>query len=100
MRFMRKRKGIKAMENMIKEMGLIINKMHGVDNFYEVTGDSDKLKELRKILDEKGYHDDSPMAPLLSDMVGRTIRVAKEFINTIMICDFGVGDCGYLALED
>jgi hypothetical protein len=82
------------MENIIKDLGLSINgEMEGL---IEVTGDGDKLKELRTILDNRGYIDDSPMAPILSMMTGTELVAATETVTHILINT--VAGNGYLAL--
>ena len=84
------------MEKIIKDLGLDFdNTMEGI---IAVTGNNDKLKELRGILNEVGYDDDSFMAPILSGMLGMELITANETIGTILINT--VMGCGYLALEN
>lgn len=82
------------MEKIIKDLGLNINRE--MEGLLEVVGDNDKLKELRTILDNSGYCDDSFMAPILSTMIGEEVTAAKETIKSILINT--VAGKGYLAL--
>lgn len=78
--------------NKIEAMGMEIDTERCVDGAFVVKGDNNKLQNLRKMLDEAEYIDDSPVA---CGMMGLT--PAKETISFIMICNFGEGNNGYMA---
>ena len=72
----------------IKGMGL-----DAVDygDIIDVTGDMEKLRELRTVLDNEGYTDDTEAATLFMGLPG-----AKETISRILVCT--VGGNGYMAV--
>ena len=85
------------MEKIVRDLGLKIGKS-ALPGMLDVSGDSDKLKELRKILDDEGYNDDTDMVYSLAEMTGMNLMPADSSttISRIMIVS-GFGN-GYLAL--
>ena len=80
------------MRERIESMGLTIDMENMIDGSYRVFGESDKLKELREILNANDYADDTEIA---SRVFG--IEPPTDTLSCIMVCDFE-NDKGYMAV--
>jgi len=80
------------MKEDIKRIKGIIVEDDGEEIYYRITGDTDKLKQIRQMLDIAEYNDDTEIAcPMFGFMP------AKETISMIVVANY-IDNKGYMAI--